>query len=822
MIVACSLLKITEIVNGTLVGSGNITINQVLIDSRKAIGNDNLLFVAIRGVNHNGHDFVGDLISKGVCNFIVDSSFSIAEIVNKANFIIVHNTLDALQSFAAYQRIQINYPILGITGSNGKTIVKEWISQLTGDSLIINKSPKSFNSQVGVPLSLFMFEQQSDFGIVEAGISRMGEMERLKRIIQPNWGLITNIGQAHQENFFSVDEKLNEKVKLLSGCEKIFFNIDDGVVYSKLKTACVGSELISWGRNNDADLIVNNVLIADNQTIVRVGWKMNNYRLIIPFIDNASFENAMHALLIVLSMGVDIEKVLTRMAGLKPVAMRLEQKEGRRGCLIINDTYNSDITSLELALDFLKQQARRNEMQRMVVLSDLFQSGLPKRELYQRISNMLSSYHVDHFIGVGSDLFQNRDLFGEQALFFKTTESLIESDLLNGINNRVILLKGSRDFMFEQITELLELKQHQTVLEINLNALRTNLNAFRQMLKPNVKLLAMVKAFSYGSGSFEIAGVLQHQHVDYLGVAFADEGRELRQSGINLPILVLSPEKRSFMQMIQYKLEPEIYSFKILKQFSEAVKNEGISSYPVHIKIDTGMRRLGFLPDEIPQLIKELNGHSHIKIMSIFSHLAGSEDQMHDSFTGHQIETFKFCCDQIIQNIDYPVLRHILNSAGIERFPEAQFEMVRLGIGLYGISSIENSEIQNIATLKSYISQIKPIDFATTVGYGRRGRLATAGKIAIIPIGYADGLDRRLGNGNGEFLIQGKLVKTVGNICMDMCMVDVTHINCEEEDEVIIFGEQLPIIMMAEKMGTIPYEVLTSIGRRVKRIYYQE
>lgn len=816
-----SLAKIKEVTGAHgNVGAG-IIVSGFSIDSRKIVLYDDIMYVALRGDNYNGHNYVNDLVVKGVRFFMVEKGFDILGYDGSIVFLVVEDTLVALQKLANYHRSKFKFPVLAITGSNGKTIVKEWIAQL-GRNMSIQKSPKSYNSQVGVPLSLLLFESNSDLGIVEAGISLPGEMDRLKTMIDPDWGLITNIGQAHQENFSSIEEKLLQKVILLKGCKKVFLCSDHEFVFNQVKRSCVKSELITWGKDENAHLQIIKKVVLGEETKISVVWKNQKETLIIPFSDLASYENAMSSALVLLHQGMRLTDIKEQMVTLKPVAMRLEQIEGRRGCLIINDAYNSDITSLELALDFLEQQARKKEMPRQIVLSDMFQSGLNKEQLYYRISELLSAHGVDSLVGVGKDITSFAHLFNIDSNFFLSTTELLNSGLLNNITNRVILLKGSRDFSFEKIAEALEQKNHQTVLEVNLNALNANLNCYRAMLQPKVKLLAMVKAFSYGSGSFEIAGLLQHQRVDYLGVAFADEGVELRQAGIGLPILVMSPEKKSFPMMLQHRLEPEIYSFKILEQFASAVESEGLAKYNVHIKLDTGMNRLGFLHHEVPELIQQFKKFPSLKVKSVFTHLAGSEDEEHDGFSLKQIDTFKSCSQQLIAGVGYEIMRHVLNSAGVERFPEAQFEMVRLGIGLYGISATANSGIKNIATLKTYISQIKPIVKNQSIGYGRKGVLKADGKIAILPIGYADGLDRRLGNGNGEFLIKGKLASTVGNICMDMCMIDITHIDCNEDDEVIIFGDDLPITKLAERMNTIPYEVLTSISRRVKRIYYQE
>jgi alanine racemase len=819
-----SLSHIASVTKGQLKGNGLEVISKLIIDSRKVVSPNESLFIALKGANHDGHQYIAELIGKGVSHFMVNRDYVAPVIDTPVNFLFVDDTLEALHQLALNHRNTIDAPLLAITGSNGKTIVKEWIVQLAGLKRSIVRSPRSFNSQVGVPLSLWLLNEQADLGIIEAGISLPGEMARLEEMIHPQLGLITNIGQAHQENFSSIHEKLDEKLILFKDCQTIYYCADQALVQMSVKQQYSHKQLIAWGKDADCWLKVLQCKTEAYETRVDVELNGTSEQFVIPFTDQASFENAMHAITFLLHQGIDAAFVKEQLVALKPVAMRLEQKEGANGCFIINDAYNSDFTSLEVALDFLNQQARQNQMPRTIILSDIFQSGMSASALYAKVAALLVEKRVDRLIGVGPDIMAHASCFtGVTARFFASTDELMHADVMNLFHNEVILVKGSRDFSFERLTERLEQKRHQTVMEINLNALASNINYLRSYLKPETKMLAMVKAFSYGSGSFEIAGLLQHQKIDYLGVAFADEGIELRRAGISLPIIVMNPEKRSFQLMIEYNLEPEIYSFSLLDEFARVVEQEGLNDIQVHLKMDTGMYRLGFLPDEVPQLASLLQRYSHLRIGSVFSHLVGTDETGHDDFTRLQISRFKNACDILHGAVGYPFIRHILNTGGVERFAaEAQFEMVRIGIGMYGISAVQSQSMRHVATLKSYVSQIKEVKAGETIGYGRRGAMPADGRIAIVPMGYADGLDRRLSNGVGQMLVNGRLVPIIGNICMDMCMLNITGIAAEEGDEVIIFGDDYPVWKLSDAMGTIPYEVLTGISRRVRRVYYQE
>lgn len=815
-----SINEIAEIINAKCIGHYDCTIKSVSIDSRSVVGSDSVLFFALVGQNHDGHRYISELYNyHGVKAFIVSNDENYSQKYPNASFLKVSNTLEALHKLAKYHRSKFNYPVVGITGSNGKTIVKEWLSQLLAVDHKVVRSPKSFNSQVGVPLSLLQMEDSYQLGIFEAGISQMDEMQSLASMINPEYGIFTNIGLSHQENFNDLKQKAQEKLKLFSKVKFLVYCKDHELIdslvdeNSKIKT-------FTWGHSNDSDVKIIDVKTNVGSTFIRVNFNNSDFEFSIPFSDKASIENAMHCCSLLLLMNVNSGEIATRMERLAPVAMRLELKEGINGCTLINDSYNSDIGSLNIALDFLLQQ--KQHPQRMLILSDILQSGQLPQTLYADVARLISEKKVDKLIGIGKDISQYASLFQVEKEFYTSTNDFLESFSRRQISNTAILLKGSRVFHFERISAILERKAHRTVMEVNLNALVHNLNYFRSILKPGVKVLTLVKAFSYGSGSFEIANLLQFHRVDYLGVAFADEGVALREAGITVPIIVLNPSFGTYELMIEYNLEPEIYNFTGLNEFVKVLDRSGVGSYPIHIKIDSGMHRLGFTDEEVDELIELLKKYPNLKVQSIFSHLAASEDDEEDDFTLSQIDYFKKLSDKISQSIGYLPIRHILNSAGIERFSQAQFDMVRLGIGLYGVSSTNQTMLQNVSTLKTQVIQVKHLKQGETVGYNRRGEVTKPSTIATIPIGYADGLDRKLGNGKGQFLLKGKLVPTIGNVSMDTCMLDVTGLDVSEGNEVVIFGNKPTIFDIAKALGTIPYEVLTSISRRVKRIYFQE
>ncbi len=818
-----SLGKLKNIVKAELIGDPYQAISSISIDSRSVSVNHNSLFIALVGGNHDGHMFIGDLYARGVRSFLVSQTTNYTDYYPKASFLLVNNTLDALQLFSAFHRGQFQYPVIGVTGSNGKTIVKEWISQLLANDKRIVRSPKSFNSQVGVPLSVLKMESNFDLGIFEAGISMMGEMEKLERIISPDIGIFTNLGTAHQENFNDLQSKASEKMKLFSNAKVLIYCKDHELIHSLATKEAEKRDLqlLSWSKSSNSDIILKDVFIESNHTEIKVIYQKKCIDFNIHFTDNASIENAMHCLCALLYLGVDVESIPARMENLLPVAMRLELKEGINGCTLINDSYNSDIGSLSVALDFLSQQ--RQHSQKMLILSDILQSGRDPESLYAEVAQLIKSKGVDRFIGIGAEVGKFSHFFDAESQYYTNTQDFLAGFSRNALANTAILLKGSRPYQFEKISQVLEQKTHRTVMEINMNAIVHNLNYFRGLLKPNVKIMAMVKAFSYGSGSYEIANLLQFHRVDYLGVAFADEGVALREAGITLPIVVLNPAFGSYELMIDYNLEPEVFSFNSLDSFSLVLSKKGIESYPIHIKIDTGMHRLGFMEMEIAALCKKLLKTPNVRVQSILSHLVATDEPDHDDFTQRQISVFKVICDKITGAIGYKPIIHILNSAGIERFSNAQFDMVRLGIGLYGISAVHQSNLLNVSTLKTFVAQIRTLNAGETVGYNRKGIIEKLSRIATLPVGYADGLNRRLSNGVGKVKIHNQLVPFAGNISMDTCMVDVTSIpNVNEGDEVILFGEDPTISQVAQALGTIPYEILTSISRRVKRVYIQE
>lgn len=817
-----SLGKIAEITGGRQAGETNITIHQLLIDSRSAAVSPFSLFFAINGRNHNGHRYIAELYQRGVRAFVISEPEGQFKSLTGAGFVFVEDTLKALQKLARFHRKLYSCPVVAISGSNGKTIIKEWLYHCLSDKFQITRSPKSYNSQVGVPLSLMLLDENTGMGIFEAGISFPGEMDRLQYMIDPDIGIISNIGEAHQENFRDLEQKAVEKLRLYYGCHTLIYCCDHLIINKILKQTpeLAGVRLFGWSTTGKGDLQIYDVRRTTDKTSFKTSYKNKTLNITIPFTDGASFENAIHCLAFMVWLDTDKTTILSKLAGLPPVAMRLEQKSAIHGCTLINDSYNSDFNSLSIALEVLNQQIQHTR--KTLILSDILQSGKKQDELYRNVASLVREKGVDRIIGVGPSMVSYSGVFTIPGKFYENTQAFIAGFNADEFQNEAILIKGSRQFEFEKITALLEQKKHTTRIEINLNALVHNLNYFRSLLQPGTKTMVMVKALSYGSGRHEIASILQFQRVDYLGVAFADEGVSLRQAGITLPIMVMNPEPESFDTMIHYRLEPEIYSFRILEMFHKAVIRNQEIACPVHLKIDSGMHRMGFLPSETERLCQDIIRYRNVKICSIFSHLAGSDEEIHDSFTGSQIETFRQISDQIMGAIGYPVIRHILNSSGIERFPHAQFDMVRLGIGLYGISSVNSSRLHTVSTLKSTILQIKPVEPGETVGYGRLGKPEKPSQIAVVPVGYGDGLNRRLSNGKGKVLVRGNLVPIVGNICMDMTLLDVTGTGAEEGDEVILFGDNPSVMTLAADLDTIPYEVLTGISERVKRVYIHE
>ncbi len=809
--------ELHDIVKGELTGSRDAVIKHISVDSRTLVSPDDSLFIALRGEHHDGHSFISDLILKGVRNFLVEDIPSNTE-ANTINFVQVEDTLNAMQQFIRHHRSQCPVPVIAVTGSNGKTIVKEWLYQLLQPDKKIIRSPRSYNSQVGVPLSVWMLDPSYDMAVFEAGISKPGEMSRLKAMIRPDVGIITNLKEAHQENFSSYEEKAREKLGLFDDCNRIIYCSDHLIINRIAVKKFPGSRLFTWSRKPGADIWLKQAKWEHNQTTLTLQYEGNDSVYRIPFSDKASIENSMQVISCMLHLNYSEEDIRQRLKDLSPVAMRLELMQGVNHCTLINDSYNSDLASLSIALDFLKQQ-NQHEL-KTLILSDIYQSGKSGEELYGEVSKIISGKGVKRFMGIGDQISLHKGVF-KHGSFFHSTGDFLNRIKQNDFADEAILIKGARQFQFEKITTMLQQKIHGTILEVDLNAMIQNLNIFRSRLKTETKIMVMVKALSYGSGTYEIANALQYQQVDYLGVAFADEGIALRNAGINTPVVVMNPEISSFDQMIEYQLEPEIYNFKSLHQFEKILKKHNMLSYPVHIKLNSGMNRLGFDEEEIGELTAFLNSHEYLEVKTVFSHLAASEDPNHDTFTRKQISRFEKMSKPLMNRPVNP-LRHILNSAGIERFPDAQFEMVRVGIGLYGFSSLRDSGLQNVSTLKSTISQIRRIKKGESIGYGRGTISEKDRTIGIVPIGYADGIDRRMGNGKIRFISNGKPVAVIGQICMDMCFVDLTGIKAEEGDEIIIFGKEQPVEELARCVQTISYEILTGISSRVKRIYFQE
>lgn len=818
-----SLEKIASLIGAHCFGEGEAQIDWILNDSRSLAFPESTLFFALRSQRNDGHKYIPDLYRRGVRNFVVANlPENYEQKYSDAHFLRVVSPLKALQRLAERHREEYDLPVVGVTGSNGKTVVKEWLYQLLSGSRNVTRSPRSYNSQVGVPLSVWLLNSRSEVGVFEAGISQPGEMSALRAIIQPTIGVMTNLGPAHQENFSSLQEKCLEKLSLFKDCQVVVYEADDPVVSECVDQAMLKGDHLAWSRRDpNSPLFIRDVRKEETFTTVNYTYLGTDGSYTLPFVDEASIQNSIHCLAVCLYLRLPAADIAARMSRLEPVAMRLEVKQGVRGCTLINDSYNSDINSLDIALDFMNR--RPESRRRTLILSDILQSGMPVEELYAKVAEMVNRRKVDRIIGVGPDIMAQSQRFHMDKMFFVSSEALLQSGMLDKLSNEVILLKGSRKFNFEAISEHLSLKVHETTLEVNLEAIVRNLNYYRSFMKPETKMVCMVKASAYGAGSVEIAKTLQDHRVDYLAVAVADEGADLRKAGITGNIIIMNPEMSTFNMLFQYDLEPEVYSFALLEALIKAAEKEGITNFPVHLKLDTGMHRLGFDPEhDLPVLIDRLQHQTALLPRSVFSHFVGSDSPDFDAFSAHQFELFDKASRQLQEAFPYKILRHICNSAGIERFPERHLDMVRLGLGLYGIDPIDNRVLNNVTTLKTTILQIHEVSPEDTVGYSRRGHLTRKSRIAAIPIGYADGLDRHLGCGHCYCLVNGQKAPYVGNICMDVCMIDVTDIDCKEGDTVEIFGDHLPVTVLSDVLGTIPYEVLTSVSERVKRVYFQE
>ena len=813
--------QLASIVHGQVVQSAQpLPIIRLLTDSRKLSQSAGTLFFAIRGRYNDGHKYLKQLYAQGVRQLVVEQGEpeELKQLYPEANILLVENGLEALQKLAAWHRAQFSYPVMGITGSNGKTIVKEWLAQLLSPDELVVKSPRSYNSQLGVPLSVWQLDENHTFAIFEAGISQPGEMEKLQQIIQPTFGIFTNIGSAHDEGFTSLQQKVAEKLKLFKDVGLLFYCSNHQLVHEAVQVQ--GIKAFTWSRTQAADIMITATITVGHKTILEYIYKGEKQRLAIPFTDEASVENALHGLAVLLYRKLPLSEIQDRLDRLHPVAMRLEMKEAINGCYLIDDTYNNDLAGLAIALDLLVNQPQRGR--RTVILSDLLESGLPEEKLYRQVAELVQARDVERLIAIGEKISSYSSLFSAPVEFYISTAEFLAQFSPGKFRDELILVKGARVFGFEKIVQAFQQKVHGTVLEVNLDALVHNLNYYRSKLAPDVRLMVMVKAFAYGSGSFEVASLLQFHRADYLAVAYVDEGVMLREQGITLPIMVMNPSPDSFPKLRQYSLEPEIYALEQLQAYVASLSESAI--YKIHLKLDTGMHRLGFTEDDFEALFALLRQHPQVQVMSAFSHLAGADEAVHNDFSQQQISNFRKMAAVVEERLGYKVIKHILNSAGIVRFPGHQLDMVRLGIGVYGVEATgaEQEALRPVSTLKTTVSQVKHIKQGETVGYSRKGVADADKTIATIAIGYADGYDRRFSNGVGHVLIHGQRCPLIGNVCMDMCMVDITGLEVKGGDEVIVFGPQLTLVELAKSIGTIPYELLTNVSTRVKRVFYSE
>jgi alanine racemase len=804
-------------------------VEHLVLDSRKIYSPATSLFFALKGLRRDGHHFIPELYRKGVRSFVISEPVK-TTLYPEAQFIRVKDTLKALQQLAARHRSQFTIPVIGITGSNGKTIVKEWLYQLLQGQFNIVRSPRSYNSQIGVPLSVWQMDHHHNLAILEAGISETGEMKKLEKIIRPTIGILTNIGEAHSEGFKDKKQKLEEKLNLFANCEVVIGREEYFTGQKKnIQSFRNKPELLTWGSSASGYLVINATDKKEDHTIITYTQSSSDRKeqVVIPFTDDASIENAMNCCVAAIYLGVRSAVIKENMKHLQPVNMRLEVKKGINQCTIINDSYSADISSLEIALDFLSQQAGNSK--KIVILSDFVQTATEDKKLYAYILSELRKRNISRLIGIGEKI--TKELSGREKVdslaieLYPATGDFITRFRSSAFREETILVKGARMFEFEQIVHLLEQKVHQTVLEIDLNAIVHNLKEHQRLLASSTKIMAMVKAFAYGSGGAEIAGVLQYHKVDYLGVAYADEGVELRKAGISLPVMVLNPEENTFDALVEYQLEPDIYSFEMLRSFDQYLKKEAMESYPIHIELETGMNRLGFDIAGMDELAAYLKRTSSFNVQSVFSHLAASEDPAEDTFTFQQKEKFITAASGLEQSLGYSFLKHIANSAAVVRDSSLQLDMVRLGIGLYGIDTADTgrADLKPVATLKSTIAQLKHLKAGESVSYNRRGVVKRDSLIATVRIGYADGFSRKLGYGTGKMMVHGKLAPVIGTVCMDMTMIDVTDIGgIKEGDEVTVFGRKLPVQDIAAWAGTIPYEIMTGISQRVKRVYFEE
>ena len=808
-----TIKEIADITNSEVIGNGEIKIKNIAFDSRTIYSTKHTAFLAINTKKNSGHKYIDSVIEKGIETIITENKIDNLSI----NQIITKNSVEFLQTLAKYHFEHSAINSIGITGSNGKTILKEWLYQCLSNEFVTVKSPKSFNSQIGLPLSLFQIEKKHDLGIFEVGISKPDEMDNQENIFHPKIGLLTHIGSAHSANFSSEEELINEKLKLFKNSEIIFYNADNLLTDKIINELYSSKKLISCGLeiNNDIHIISN---VNDRTQDIQIKYFDEIITLPIFQRDEATLTNVLALIGILKELKISNSDIKEKIDALKAIEMRLESIEGIRNNLIINDSYNLDLDSLKIAFQFIGEY---NKPKKSLILTDILDSNENSQELYSEVSELVNEQNFDKVFLIGDEISNFHELFTSETFTFNNTNQFIDSKVINEIENQVILLKGARKFEIEKIKEILELRKHDTVLEINLNAILHNINFHKSLLKPETKMMAMVKANAYGLGSYEISEFLQHHHIDYLGVAFADEGVELRKKGITTPIIVMNPEQHSYDSVIEYNLEPEIYSLRVLELFNEQlIKSGNQQKYPIHIKLETGMHRLGFKDFELDELTEKLNT-MNVKVQSIFSHLSSSDVAEEKEFTLNQIETFEKNSSYLINQLGYKPLRHILNSAGITNYSDYQYNMVRIGIGMIGETSNKSikKQLQNSVSFKTVVSQISDVETGESVGYSRKFKAEHDTKIATIPVGYADGIPRLVGNKVGNVGINKKLCPIVGNVCMDMMMINVENANVKEGDSVVIFNSHPTLEEFSKYCNTITYEVLTSISPRVKRIY---
>ncbi|WP_026950778.1 bifunctional UDP-N-acetylmuramoyl-tripeptide:D-alanyl-D-alanine ligase/alanine racemase [Algoriphagus mannitolivorans] len=821
MLAQLTISQLVDITGGKAQGKEfESRITQISIDSRQLIHPNQSLFVALRGAKADGAAFISQLIEEGVAAFLVHEDFEISsELEKKALFLKVPDTRKALQQLAAFQRVQFTKPVVSITGSNGKTIIKEWLGQVLSQSFAVAKSPKSYNSQVGVPLSIFGIQAYHQVAILEAGISRVGEMQNLVEMIQPNLGIFSNIGSAHKEGFSSLEEKISEKLQLFKNCQYLIYCKDHPEIREAIEKSFPENKLISWSQLPGADFSVSYKQLEGKTRILLMKNDLSILTFSVPFSDKASLENVTHVIIAAISLGQEIQAIQEGLEHLKPVDMRLTLKPGINDSILIDDTYNNDIAGLKVALEFMSQQ--RPKRTKTLILSDLLQQGSPEK-VYAEVADLIQTYQLDLILGVGTEVERLKEVFGEKAQIFSTTDHLLAELDPERFQNDLVLITGARSFAFERVVNKLQQRIHGTTLEINLNAITHNFNFYKKQLNPSTKVMVMVKAFAYGGGAAEIANHLQTMGADYLAVAFSDEGVVLRKQGIRLPIMVLNPVEESFDLLREFGLEPVVFSLDFFKKLGSYARLHQ-TSLSIHLDLDTGMHRLGFEQRHIPELVNLLKLYPELTVASFYTHLVGADEEVHREFSLSQLNQFVDMKAQIEPHLDYQPLAHALNSAGIISFPEFQLDMVRLGIGLYGVEVTcrYDSSLKPVSTLKTTISQIKDLPPGATVGYSRKGELPEGGRIGTLAIGYADGYDRRFSRGNGYVLVHGKKAPVIGNVCMDMTMIDLRDIpEAKEGDEVVIYGEKISLKELADRIGTIPYELLTNISARVKRVYY--